>query len=475
MTVECHALIGGRYVETNQTFQRRNPATGEIACVVDVADADTVDAAVVAARAAFADWGRTTGKERGRLLRRLGAVVDDARASLAEMITSEQGKPFDEASGEVAKFADAMRFYGEEAERIRGETIPNDSNDFLSVIAKEPVGVVAAIVPWNYPAELAGWKLGAALGAGCTIVLKSSEHTPGTVHLIGELVSRAGIPDGVVNIVHGAGETGATLAGHPDIDKVAFTGSYATGLSLFRSVSKVVPLTMELGGSCPMIVSRHADLDLAAQGAARRSFRNAGQICIAINRVYVESAVADDFVARLADRVSAMTVANGLENPAADMGPVAMPDIRDRTRSHIDDALERGGRLATDGPDTDLGGLFMRPTVVADAPADSLLMTAETFGPTVGVATVPDLDAAVARANEVPGGLAAYVFTERLDESIDLGRRLDFGNVAVNNVDAGIMNAPYGGRRQAGFGYEHAKEGLEGYLQLKHLRLRHTH
>jgi succinate-semialdehyde dehydrogenase/glutarate-semialdehyde dehydrogenase len=443
--------------------------------VAELADAAAVEAAVAAAVGAFVSWRWSTGFERGHLLRELARLSLDRLDDLATSMTLELGKPLDEARGEVRKFADAMAFYGEEAERIFGETIPNRSNDYLSVVAKEPIGPVAAITPWNYPVELLGWKLGGAIGAGCTMVIKPSEYTPGAAQIVMECVRDAGFPPGVVNVVYGAGEVGAMLAGHPDVAKLAFTGSNATGQKLFSTVQGVTRLTMELGGSCPLLVSKHADLDLAAAGAVRRAFRNAGQICIAVNRIYVEEPVADAFVERVVALTDKLTVGDGFADPGADVGPVAMEEIYERTTAHVDDARRRGARILTGEQPHPLGGLFLNPLVVADAPHDSEIMTQETFGPAVGIASCTSLDAAVEHANAVPGGLAAYLYTENLGEAMRYAALLDFGNVGVNTTDAGIINAPYGGRRESGFGYEHGREGLEGYLQLKHVRIRHSH
>jgi succinate-semialdehyde dehydrogenase/glutarate-semialdehyde dehydrogenase len=424
---------------------------------------------------AFVSWRWSTGFERGHLLRELARLSLRRLDDLATSMTLELGKPLDEARGEVRKFADAMAFYGEEAERIFGETIPNRSNDYLSVVAKEPIGPVAAISPWNYPVELLGWKLGGAIGAGCTMVIKPSEYTPGAAQIVMECVRDAGFPPGVVNVVYGAGEVGAMLAGHPDVAKLAFTGSNATGQKLFSTVQGVTRMTMELGGSCPLLVSKHADLDLAAAGAVRRAFRNAGQICIAVNRIYVEEPVADAFVERVVALTDKLTVGDGFADPGADVGPVAMDEIYERTTAHVDDARRRGARILTGEQPHPLGGLFLNPVVVADAPHDSEIMSQETFGPAVGIASCTSLDEAVEHANAVPGGLAAYLYTENLGEAMRYAALLDFGNVGVNTTDAGIINAPYGGRRESGFGYEHGREGLEGYLQLKHVRIRHSH
>jgi acyl-CoA reductase-like NAD-dependent aldehyde dehydrogenase len=475
MTVHCYSFIGGEFRTESDSFERRNPATGDVVAQAELADAAAVDAAVAAAVQAFTTWRSSTGFERGRLLRELARLSLERLDDLATSMTLELGKPLDEARGEVRKFAEAMAFYGEEAERIFGETIPNRSNDYLSVVAKEPVGPVAAITPWNYPVELLGWKLGGALGAGCTMVIKPSEYTPGAAQILMECIRDAGFPAGVVNVVYGAGAVGALLAGHRDIAKLAFTGSNATGQKLFQTVQGVTRLTMELGGSCPMLVSRHADLDLAAAGAVRRAFRNAGQICIAINRIYVEEPVMEAFVEHLVALTEKLTVADGYDDPTADVGPVAMQEIYDRTTAHVGDARTRGARILTGQEPHPAGGLFLNPVVVADAPHDSQIMTQETFGPAVGVASCASLDEAVEHANRVPGGLAAYLYTENLGEAMRYAARLDFGNVGVNTTDAGIINAPYGGRRESGFGYEHGREGLEGYLQLKHIRIRHSH
>jgi succinate-semialdehyde dehydrogenase / glutarate-semialdehyde dehydrogenase len=475
MTVHCYSFIDGEFRTEADSFERRNPANGELAAVAELADAATVDAAVAAAVNAFESWRWSTGFERGHLLRELARLSLERLEDLATSMTLELGKPLDEARGEVRKFADAMAFYGEEAERIFGETIPNRSNDYLSIVAKEPIGPVAAITPWNYPVELLGWKLGGAIGAGCTMVIKPSEYTPGAAQIVMECIRDAGFPPGVVNVVYGAGEVGAMLAGHPDIAKLAFTGSNATGQKLFSTVQGVTRLTMELGGSCPLLVSRHADLDLAAAGAVRRAFRNAGQICIAVNRIYVEEPVADAFVERVVALTNKLTVGDGFADPGADVGPVAMDEIYERTTAHVDDARRRGARILTGEQSHPAGGLFLNPVVVADAPHDSDIMTQETFGPAVGIASCGSLDEAVEQANAVPGGLAAYLYTENLGEAMRYAARLDFGNVGVNTTDAGIINAPYGGRRESGFGYEHGREGLEGYLQLKHVRIRHSH
>jgi succinate-semialdehyde dehydrogenase/glutarate-semialdehyde dehydrogenase len=469
----CRNFYSGAWHDSSgPTLDRNNPATGELAAVAPCSTAEEVDAAVTAAVAAFATWRRAVPAERARHLHRLAEVCDGRVDDLARAITREQGKPLDEARGEVRKFVTALHYYAEEATRVFGRTIPNDTPGFTSIVQKEPIGPVAGIVPWNYPIELIGWKLAGSVAAGCTIVIKPSEYTPGSAHVLSECVAEA-LPPGVANFVYGDGETGQALVAHPEIQKIAFTGSMATGQALYRSVTGITALSLELGGSCPMIVTARADLAAAIQGATRRSFRNAGQICIAINRIYVQDSIYDEFVSGLAAAADALTVAEGLTAPGADVGSLTMNETYQRTLNHTADARERGAKVVAGGCPVEGPGLFLRPTVIADAPDGASVMREETFGPAVGVASFTDLDDAIVRANGVPGGLAAYVYTNDTRETFALSGELDFGNVAVNNVDAGIINAPYGGRRESGFGVEHGAEGLESYLRLKHIRLRH--
>ncbi|PZX10536.1 succinate-semialdehyde dehydrogenase/glutarate-semialdehyde dehydrogenase [Palleronia aestuarii] len=455
----------------------RDPATGDVIGKVGAATSSEIERAIAAARAAFPEWAALPGKARGHHLHKLGdAIAADADA-MARLMTREQGKPVNEARGEIMKLAEACHFYAEEAARIHGETIPNDSTDHTSIVVREPIGVVGAITPWNYPAELVGWKLCGALAAGCTIVIKPAEITPFTALAIGAKCVEAGIPAGVVNVITGSGSVvGQALVEHWGIDKIAFTGSSAVGLRIQQSATSVKPMSLELGGNCPLIVTKSADINAAVRGAARRSFRNCGQICIAINRIYVACAIYEEFVGKLARAADALTVANGIDDPSADLGAMASFEPLEKTRRHLDDAVGKGARLvaggaAPDGPGYEKG-YFFRPTVLADCTHEMHIMTEETFGPIVGVAAFDTLDHAVAQANDTPYGLASYVYAKVADEIRYLSRRLDYGNVAVNNVDAGIMNAPYGGRKQSGVGYEHGREGMLQYTNLKHIRVR---
>ncbi|MGY2230533.1 NAD-dependent succinate-semialdehyde dehydrogenase [Pseudomonas tolaasii] len=455
-----------------------NPATGEVLGHIAAATPQEINETVAAARRAFLLWSRELPKTRAAALHRLGDLIAADAQTLAQVMTAEQGKPVNEARGEVLKLAEACHFYAEEATRVHGEIVPNDQPGFQSLVVREPIGVVAAITPWNYPAELVGWKLCASLAAGCTIVIKPAELTPFTALAIAQKCIDAGIPAGVVNVLTGKGSVvGQALVEHPDVSKVAFTGSSAVGLHIQRSCPQVKRLSLELGGNCPMVVTASADVAAAVKGATRRSFRNCGQICIAINRIYVHRSIYEEFVTQLGAAAEALTVRNGLENPGADLGAMASAEPLNKTRAHLEDALAKGARLVAGGkaPEGEefAHGHFFRPTVVADCTHEMLVMTEETFGPLVGVAPFDDLAEAVQLANDTPYGLASYVYARDLVDIHTLSAQLDYGNVAINNVDAGIMNAPYGGRKQSGVGYEHGREGLLEYFNFKHVRLHH--
>jgi len=463
--------IDGAWREGSESFPVTNPTNREVLAQVAQSSEADVDAAVEAADRAFETWRYTTPFERADLLRKVATIVDRREDELALAITQEMGKTLGESRGEVRKLAKAFQFYAEEAIRVMGELVPNETLDVSSLVSYEPVGVIGAITPWNYPLELIGWKLCAALGAGATIVVKPSEYSTVSAALLFECLDEAGIPAGIANLIYGRG-IGPKLVSHPLISKIAFTGSTQTGDRIAKSVHHAIPLSMELGGSCPMIVTEHADVAKAVEGAARRGFRNAGQICIAINRIYVLRSKYEEFLSELGAAVDKLRVGDGTRSDV-DMGPLANVEGLEKVQRHIDDAIALGARVVTSArtvPDT---GNFIVPTVLGDCTAEMLVMSEETFGPVVGVTPVDSLDEAIALANRRDSGLAAYAYTQSLHEAHQLSARLDYGNVAINIADPGIMNAPYGGRKGSGFGYEHGAEGLRGYLQIKHTRIFH--
>ena len=477
MNIPDRMLINGQWIEgAGKRIEVFNPARGTLVGTVPHATSAEVDAALNAARTAFFIWSREPPVARARLLKRAAEIIADQTDNLARLMTSEQGKPVREAAGEIAKLADTFEFYAAEATRVFGEIIPNDENAFQSLVLREPIGVVAAISPWNYPAELIGWKLAAGLAAGCTFVVKPPALTPLTPLAITACLTEAGLPAGTVNMITGGGATvGQHMIESPVPDKIAFTGSSQVGLRIQQSSKTIKRMSLELGGNCPMIVTETANLADAVKGAARRSFRNCGQICIAINRIYVARNIYDVFLAKLQKAADMLVVDDGLKNPAADLGALCSREPLEKTKEHIADALSNGARLVCGGSAPAAlhlkNGYFFRPTVLADCTHAMKVMTEETFGPLVGIAAFDKNEEAVRLANDTPYGLASYVYTKNLDETRYFMRYLDYGNVAINNVDAGIINAPYGGWKQSGVGLEHGREGLLEYLNVKHVRI----
>lgn len=473
-------LLDGDWVDSTskQYIEVNNPATAEIFARVPKATPDEVAQALEAAQSAFPEWAGRSPQQRSNYLWQASDILEERKEKIGRLITQEQGKPLKEAIGEVEKAVEMLRYYAEEGKRAYGMIVANQDPQDQSLIVKQPVGVVAALSPWNYPVELTGWKAAAALAAGCTIVAKPPSLTPLSPLEYWRCLFDAGIPKGVINCVTGSGETvGRQLVRSPILQKIAFTGSLEVGLDIQeQSKDTIRKISLELGGQCPLIISKNCDLISAVKGAVRRSFRNMGQICIAINRIYVHEAIHETFLEEFARQTQKLTIANGLEKPDADVGPMASPEGLAKSKKHIEDALAKGARLVCGGKRPEGSefekGYFFEPTILADANHEMLLMTEETFGPVVGVMTYRSLDEAIKLANDTPYGLAAYVYTNDLHEMEKASKQLEAGSVAVNNVDAGIINAPYGGWKQSGIGFEHGHEGLEEYLHLKHIRIR---
>jgi succinate-semialdehyde dehydrogenase/glutarate-semialdehyde dehydrogenase len=473
-------LINGEWVdsESRTYIDVINPATEEPFARIPSATAKEVNKALEAAQSAFPKWSRLSPEQRGAFLWRASGILEERKDKIGRLMTQEQGKPLKEAVGETEKAVEMLRYYAEEGKRAYGEIISNTTPQDQSFVIKQPVGVVAALSPWNYPVELIGWKAAAALAAGCTIVAKPPSLTPLSPLEYWRCLFDAGIPNGVINCVTGSGATvGRQLVRSPIPQKIAFTGSLDVGLDIqARSSGMIRRISLELGGHCPLIISKNCDLDSAVKGAVRRSFRNMGQICIAINRIYVHESICEKFLEAFARETGKLTIANGIDKPDADLGPMASQEGLEKTKRHIQDALSKGARLVwggkkPKGPEFAIG-YFFEPTILADVGHSMLVMTEETFGPVVGVMAFGSLDEAIKLANSTPYGLAAYLYTNDLHEMEKVTKGLEAGSVAVNNVDAGIMNAPYGGWKQSGIGYEHGHEGLEEYLHLKHIRVR---
>jgi len=474
-------LIGGKWSEgsAGARIEVENPATEEVFETVPEASESDIAEALEAAGSAFNGWISLSCEKRAELLVRASSLVIEREKEIATAMTKEQGKPLQEARGEVKKGAEILRYYAEEGMRIYGRVIPGYDPTTTSYVIYEPVGVCAGISPWNYPIELVAWKVGAALAAGCTIVVKPPSQTPlSPLNFIRCLVD-AGIPEGVINVIFGKGsKVGPHLIRHPLVKKVAFTGSTEVGREVMKLCAvHMKKVSLELGGQCPLIVSNRCHFEEAVNGAVRRSFRNMGQICIAINRIYVHREIYESFVEAMVEKTSRLVISDGLKNPQADLGPMANRAGIEKTKAHIQDALKKGAKIAygggrPEGKDFEKG-YFFKPTILVNVTHDMLLMSEETFGPVVGVVPYNTVEEVIEYANSTPYGLASYVYTDDLNEADEFAAKLESGNIAVNNPDAGVINAPYGGFKQSGMGYEHGPEGLLQYVKAKHVRIRY--
>jgi succinate-semialdehyde dehydrogenase / glutarate-semialdehyde dehydrogenase len=452
-----------------------NPADQQVIGYAPVADARLVDRAATAASEAFPAWSALPAPRRAAHLSAIAAWVRSNAQRLARSLTLEQGKPLSEAAGEVAAAAAAFDHYAAEAVRVYGQTIPTDSPTLRSLVIRQPIGVAAAITTWNYPLGLMAWKIAPALAAGCTVVAKPSEETPLTVL---DVVSGAAssLPPGVLNSVHGPGaDVGAGLASHPLVSKISFTGGTATGRRLLELAARdIKSVTLELGGHSPMIVAEDAPMDLAVADGVKRSFRNAGQLCNSVNRIFVVRPAADEFIERFAAQTAKLVVGPGLDDPEPDVGPLSNAATLARVEEHVADARRTGAEILTGGgrPEGERthGGFYYLPTVVVGG-QDMISLREETFGPVAPIMVVSDLDEAIARANALDFGLVCYLYTRDLRSSLEGAERLEFGTVNVNNVGGGDVRFPYAGWKQSGLGVELSREGLEEYLRTKSVRI----
>ncbi len=473
-------FIGGKWVDARDEgiIKVTNPATQEVFATVPEAQKNDIEDAIDAADNAFQSWSSLSPFKRGEYLRKASEIVSERSNEIARLMTEEQGKPVKEAEGEVKKGANILRYYAEEGERVYGRIIDNEQTNTESRVIYQPVGVSAAISPWNYPIELLAWKIGGALAAGCSIVTKLPSDTPLSPLAFIECVADAGVPEGVLNAITGSGSVaGPVLTGSSKVKKVAFTGSTAVGRKVFEGcVDSFKKASLELGGSLPLVASADCNLDKAVEGAVYRSFRNMGQICIAVNRIYVEESIYEDFIDKFVEKTRELTIGNGLTKDC-DLGPMCTPDGLETVKEHINDAVSKGAEVVCGGKKPEGSefekGLFFEPTILKDVNHEMLIMREETFGPAVGVMPYKDLDEAIKLANDTNYGLAAIGYTESLSTARRLAREIEAGNVSINNPSPGVLNAPYGGWKDSGFGHEHGPEGLFEYLLTKHVRVTH--
>jgi succinate-semialdehyde dehydrogenase/glutarate-semialdehyde dehydrogenase len=467
------AYINGQWVAGARHFAVTNPATGEhLAAVPDLGAVET-EQAIAAAKAALPAWRARSAKDRANLLRGWYNLIMAHADGLAAILTAEQGKPLAEARGEVVYGASFIEWYAEEAKRIYGDTIPAHKADARIIVTREPVGVVGAITPWNFPNAMITRKVGPALAAGCTIVIKPAEDTPLSALALAALAEQAGIPAGVINIVTTAeaAAVGKVLTTHPDVRKISFTGSTAIGKILMKqSADTIKKMSLELGGNAPFIVFDSADIDKAVEGAMICKFRNAGQTCVCANRIYVQDGVYDAFTAKLTAKVKALKVGVGTESGVT-IGPLINTQAIDKVKEHIADAQAKGAQLVCGGAGHDAGPLFFQPTLLTDMTPDMLIKQDETFGPVAGLFRFKTEDEVIAQANDTRYGLASYFYTTQLAQAFRVAEALEYGMVAINEPILSTESAPFGGVKESGIGREGSKYGIEEFMEMKYILL----
>ncbi|QET01677.1 NAD-dependent succinate-semialdehyde dehydrogenase [Cupriavidus pauculus] len=462
--------IDGIWREGTATTATRivNPATEAVLGELSHASSSDLDEAILAAKAGFALWRKVTPYERGRLIERAVALMLERREHIARLITLEQGKPLVQARAEVTVAADMIKWYGEQARRIYGRIVPSQFAGAQIFVQKEPVGPCALFSPWNMPVLLAGRKLGGALAAGCSCVIKPAEETPAGVAAMVACFVEAGVPAGVINLVFGQpADVSSRLLASPVIRKVSFTGSVAVGKLLARQgADNLKQVTLELGGHAPVIVMGDADIDSAVAQTAAAKFRNAGQVCLSPTRFFVQSSVYERFVDAFGKYASQLRVGNGLD-PETQMGPLASDRRLLGVQSLVDDAVQQGSTIVSGGTRIGDRGFFYAPTVLCDVPASARATCEEAFGPIALITPVADVDEAISAANASELGLASYAFTDSAAAQARLASEIEAGVLAINNIAVSVAEAPFGGVKDSGYGYESGEEGLEGYLHTK--------
>ncbi|WP_456280905.1 NADP-dependent succinate-semialdehyde dehydrogenase [Cupriavidus sp. JZ107] len=470
--LRAQALVGGAWIDADrgESFVVTNPATGAPIGKVPMMGAAETRRAIEAARVAQIDWRRRTARERSQILRKWHELMLAHADDLALLMTTEQGKPLAEAKGEVAYAASFLEWFAEEGKRVCGDVLASPMADRRLVVVKEPVGVCAAITPWNFPLAMITRKVGPALAAGCTMVLKPAEDTPLSALALAVLAERAGVPAGVFSVVTGdAVAIGGELTANPVVRKLTFTGSTEVGRILMRqSADTIKKLSLELGGNAPFIVFDDADLDAAVEGAIASKYRNAGQTCVCANRLYVHDKVYDAFARKLVAAVAQLKVGNGVE-PRVLQGPLINEDAVAKVESHIADALDKGARVLAGGKRHPIGGTFFEPTVLADVTPAMRVAKEETFGPLAPLFRFHTDDEVVGMANDTEFGLASYFYSRDIGRIWRVAEALEYGMVGINTGLISNEVAPFGGVKQSGLGREGSRYGIEDYLEIKYL------
>ncbi|MBL0386129.1 NAD-dependent succinate-semialdehyde dehydrogenase [Tumebacillus sp. ITR2] len=473
MTTTSKLYINGEWIATDSTFEVTDPATGQVVGYAADADVSHADAAIDAAHKAFPAWAATPAHKRSQMLYKWYNLIMEQRNELAAILTGEMGKPLMEAKGELINAAGFVQWYAEEAKRVHGETIPHLEPTKRITVLKQPVGVVSAITPWNFPAGMITRKVAPALAAGCTIVLKPAEQTPLTAVRLIELAEQAGFPAGVINLITTSkpAEVGTMLTTDKRVRKVTFTGSTEVGKLIARNAADTVKrVSLELGGHAPFIVFDDADIKKAVFGLINSKYRNAGQTCICTNRVYVHKNIAEEFVKAAAEEVQKQfKLGHGLEKETT-MGPLIDQQALDKATLHVEDAVSKGATVVTGGKRHGEQGYFFEPTLLSGVTEEMRIATEETFGPVAPVFTFETEQEVLARANNSDYGLAAYVYTNDLGRSIRMSEGLEYGIVGVNDpMPANAVQAPFGGMKQSGLGREGGHYGMEPFLEVKYI------
>ncbi|WP_312841982.1 NADP-dependent succinate-semialdehyde dehydrogenase [Stutzerimonas nitrititolerans] len=468
------AYVDGAWLDADggQTLEVNNPAGGEVLGTVPMMGAAETRRAIEAAERALPAWRDLTAKERSQTLRRWFELIMQNQEDLARLMTLEQGKPLTESRGEIAYAASFIEWFAEEAKRIYGDTIPGHQKDKRIIVIKQPIGVTAAITPWNFPAAMITRKAGPALAAGCTMVVKPASQTPFSALALAELAERAGIPKGVFSVVTGsAGDIGNELTANPIVRKITFTGSTEVGAKLMEQCAPgIKKVSLELGGNAPFLVFDDADLDEAVKGAMQSKYRNAGQTCVCVNRIYVQDGVYDAFAQKFQAAVEKLKIGNGLDD-GVDVGPLIDDRAAAKVKEHIEDAVANGARVVTGGKAHSLGGSYFEPTLMINVPHTAKVAKEETFGPLAPLFRFKDEAEAIALANDTEFGLAAYFYARDLGRVFRVAEALESGMVGVNTGMISTEVAPFGGVKSSGLGREGSKYGIEDYLEIKYLCL----
>jgi succinate-semialdehyde dehydrogenase/glutarate-semialdehyde dehydrogenase len=463
-------LIGGEWRTGDRWIDVDDPATGAVIGRIPRFGAKETEEAVAAAQKAMGPWSRLTGKDRANILRRYFDLIMANQEALAAILTQEQGKPLAEARGEIAYAAGFIEWFAEEAKRVYGDVIPSHAPDKRIIVLKQPIGVVAAITPWNFPAAMITRKIGPALAAGCGVVVKPATQTPFTALALGALALEAGLPPGLLNVVTGSStEIGAVLTSSDVVRKLSFTGSTEVGAKLYEQCAPTIKkLSLELGGNAPFIVFDDADLDAAVVGAMQSKFRNAGQTCVCANRIYAQDGIYEVFVKKLAAAATALKIGAGNET-GTEIGPLIDEKAVEKVQEHIADATRKGARVVTGGKPHARGGRFFTPTVLADVTQEMVVSREETFGPLAPVFRFRDEDDVIAQANATPFGLASYFYARDIGRIWRVAERIEAGIVGVNTGLISTEVAPFGGIKSSGLGREGSKYGIDDYLEIKYL------